>query len=287
MPGVNRVNDHLDDFPLSPDCWTDGAAYYAAFTQAENLASSLPKNGRDDDRTIYALTRHILQNRSNSDTLFRSSKTIAQAQATVWLSKVRSIAEWFTAATSLPEFSGLEAGILGELAKLSVRRNFSEELQKVLLSHGVILIHERALPSMKVDGASFKLVSGNPVIGISLRYSRLDYYWFTLMHELAHVVMHNEILDSPIMDDLDEAPTTLIERQADRLASDSLIPKNEWRNCPARYTLKEVDLLRFARKIGIAPQIVAGRIRRDLRRHEIFSDLIHEVNMREILLAEA
>jgi HTH-type transcriptional regulator/antitoxin HigA len=139
---------------------------------------------------------------------------------------------------------------------------------------------------MKIDGCVFKVASGNPVIGISFRYTRLDHFWFTLMHELAHVALHQEQLSSPILDDLESERPDLIEREADRLASDSLIPRNEWRNCPAKYSLAEADVRSFAQKMGIAPQIVAGRLRREFRRHELFSGLVNEVNVREILLGE-
>lgn len=286
MSGINGMNHIFDDFPLSPDCWADPAAYYEAFIKAEELTSSISTGKKVDDRTIYELTRHLFLNRSKSDALFRASLGAAQAQAAVWLSRVRSIAEWYSAAVPLPEFSGLDRDALREISGLSARSSFVEQVSQVLLERGVILVHERGLPGMKVDGVSFKLASGNPVLGLSLRYSRLDYYWFTLMHELAHVVLHSEILSAPILDDLDEERTSLIERQADRLASDALIPKNEWRSCPARYTLNEADVVEFAKKLGIAPQIVAGRIRHDLRRHELFPDLIKEVNMRSVLFGE-
>ena len=70
------------------------------------------------------------------------------------------------------------------------------------------------------------------------------------MHELAHVVLHADQLDSPILDDFDAVAETFIEQQADRLASDSLIPRNEWRSCAARYTNSADDIVSFATRLG-------------------------------------
>ena len=156
----------------------------------------------------------------------------------------------------------------------------------VLLDRGIILVYERAIPAAKVDGVVFKLKNGNPVIGLSLRYARLDHYWFTLMHELAHVVLHDEQLSTPIVDDLDVDSSDLIERQANRLAANSMIPSNLWRTCPAKASLKVADVISFAIELRIAPHIVAGRLRRELGRHEVFTDLAHSVNVREMLLGE-
>src|SRR5690606_34620533 len=97
---------------------------------------------------------------------------------------------------------------------------------------------------------------------------------------------HAKQLDVPIVDDLEADRPELVERQADRLASNSLIPSAEWRSCPARYTLVEKDIVAFADRLGIAPQVVAGRIRHETKRHELFAGLANSVNVREVLLGQ-
>ena len=32
--------------------------------------------------------------------------------------------------------------------------------------------------------------NGAPVAALTLRYDRLDNFWFTLLHELAHIALH-------------------------------------------------------------------------------------------------
>jgi HTH-type transcriptional regulator/antitoxin HigA len=67
------------------------------------------------------------------------------------------------------------------------------ELLRDLGVHFVIVPH---LPYTYIDGAAL-LVNGNPVIATTLRYDRIDYFWFTVLHELAHILLgHPAQLDS-------------------------------------------------------------------------------------------
>lgn len=278
----------MTDFPLSPDCWADPPEFYAAFLKAEQLLAALPANSRrgSEDRLLHQLTCDLYASRDQPEVLMRAGLGPAEAGATVWLSRVRSIAQWFCAVRDIPPFAGLSKDDVTEIARLSAEVAKLGELGEVLLARGIVLIHEPAIPGAKVDGAVFKLRGGTPVIGLSLRYPRLDHYWFTLTHELAHVVLHDELLSSPIVDDFDVESLELIEKQANRLASNSMIPANLWRSCPAKYTLNEADVRKFAETLGIAPQIVAGRLRRELGRYELFPLLINSIDVREVLLSE-
>lgn len=275
----------FDDFPTSPDCWADSHAFYQAFLKGEEFIESLPpkERGANPDRLTHEMTSHLYGSRMQSKTLLRAPSGAAIASSATWLSRVRILAEWFAAANEFPRFEGLRASDLQAWSKLSANVDELNSLPQRLLARGIILVHEPAIPGAKVDGAVFTLMSGTPVIGMSLRYPRLDSYWFTLMHELAHVVLHKDQLSSPIIDDLDEESPELTERQADKLASDSLIPRNEWRTCPARSSLSDKDILEFSARLHIAPQIVAGRLRRELRRYHLFAPIVNAVNVREVL----
>lgn len=281
------MNEH-DDFPLSPACWADSAAFYAAFLKAEEFLASVPAKARGEspDRLLHKLACDLYASRDQPGSLMRAASGADEAGAAVWVSKVRTLAQWLCASTQVPAFAGLSKADLHVISKLSVDQSKLHTLGDVLLERGIILVHERAIPGAKVDGVVFKLKGGNPVIGMSLRYSRLDHYWFTLMHELSHVVLHNHLLDSPIVDDLDGDGQELVEKQANKLAADSMIPSHLWRTCPAKASLKEADIHRFASEIGIAPQIAAGRLRREMGRHDIFTPLVNSVNVREMLFGQ-
>jgi len=277
-----------DDFPLSPSCCADSVAFYDAFLKAEEFLAAVPAKARGDnpDRLLHKVACDLYASRDQPGSLMRASSGADEAGSAVWVSKVRTLAQWLCASTHVPSFGGLSKADLQVISKMSADVAKLSLLDEALLNRGIILVHERAIPGAKVDGVVFKLQGGNPVIGMSLRYSRLDHYWFTLMHELSHVVLHSDLLSSPIVDDLDEDNQELVEKQANKLASDSMIPSHLWRTCPARASLLEADIKRFAAELGIAPQIAAGRLRRELGRHDVFAPLVNSVNVREMLFGQ-
>ena len=113
---------------------------------------------------------------------------------------------------------------------------------------------------------------GEPIIALSLRYDRLDNFWFTLAHELAHLALgHVHSAEGQcIIDDLDLiGPQDEIENEADELARESLIPRQLWNSHPARNTGKIKDILDLASKADIHKSIVAGRIRYERNNYRI------------------
>lgn len=280
--------NEYDDFPLSPSYAADSVAFYEAFLKAEEFVAALPAKARggNPDRLLHKVACDLYASRDQPASLMRAASGADEAGAAVWVSKVRTLAQWLCASTQVPAFAGLSKSDLQAISKMSADVAKLHAMDEVLLERGIILVYERAIPGAKVDGVVFKLKGGNPVIGMSLRYARLDHYWFTLMHELSHVVLHSDLLSSPIVDDLDGDSQELVEKQANKLAADSMIPSHIWRTCPARASLKEADIKHFAAEIGVAPQIVAGRLRRELNRHDVFTPLVNSVNVREMLFGQ-
>ncbi len=112
--------------------------------------------------------------------------------------------------------------------------------------------------------------NGFPVICLTLRFDRLDNFWFTLFHELGHVVKHlggspgEGFLDT----DIDSVSENLIEREADQFALDAFITDEEWDKL-GTLTLAD-DVKAAAKHLAIHPAIIAGRLRReagDYRKH--------------------
>jgi len=272
-----------EDFPCASSA-VDPRKYYDAFLKAEAILAEAPKRYRDTaDARLPELTSFIYSGGDAAAALYRKSDDASDVLTNLWLSSVRRTAGWYIAANSVPPFKGLEQAVFIDLPRQFKNPEDIGRINPYLALHGIVFIWEEALPSMKLDGAVFSLSSGHIVVALSLRYSRLDNFWFTLMHELAHVVLHANQLEKPILDDLDVESDSLIERQADRLASDGLIPRNEWRSCPARYTNSITDILSFAERLGIPAQCVAGRLQREQKRYDLFTELINQYNVREIL----
>jgi HTH-type transcriptional regulator/antitoxin HigA len=137
--------------------------------------------------------------------------------------------------------------------------------------HGIHLIVEPHLPKTYLDGAVMRDAAGHPIVALTLRYDRVDNFWFTLMHELAHVALH---LDgaSMFIDDLDsKGEVDVIESEADELACEALIPAEEWDKTEI---ITEADIHDLARKLNISPAIVAGRWQREMGSYRKFAKLL-------------
>ncbi|MGL4484087.1 MAG: ImmA/IrrE family metallo-endopeptidase, partial [Anaerovoracaceae bacterium] len=167
------------------------------------------------------------------------------------------------------------------ILSLSQNTNNLSELESRLARYGIIFIIESACPGLKTDGSVFINSNGHAVIALSVRHNRLDNFWFTLIHELAHLHLHAEDLSIPIIEDLDVSCSSMIERQANKLATDIIIPRNIWRNCPCKYDHNENTLKTFSAEMGIHPAIIAGRVRYYLNNYKIYNNIIHSFNVRE------
>lgn len=220
---------------------------------------------------------------SKQPTLFRKSTKADENLLAIWQAKARAQAEYLYLTEELPDFTGLTKEQLRKLATLSVDPQVVRQLPLILAKVGIILVYVYALPGMNADGAVFHLSTGHPVIAMSLRFPRLDYFWFTLLHELAHLVLHNDRLKEPVFFDVEAEEADLAEKAANRLAKDSLVDRNSWRNCTPRYDPSESAVITFAAEQGVHSSIVAGLLARDTGNYARHSKIINEHNVRTII----
>ncbi len=163
-----------------------------------------------------------------------------------------------------------------------------QNAKEILNKAGIHLIYEPQLPNTRLDGAAFMLPDGHPVIALTLRLDRLDNYWFTLMHELHHVM--NDLPqnnNSVFMDetDLQTAEETLeetnthlieIEENADKAARDALIPVDVWRAIGRSLCcVQDSKVIQYAAaQRKLSPAVLAGRIRWETKNYNLFQDLL-------------
>lgn len=125
------------------------------------------------------------------------------------------------------------------------------------------------------------LSSGKPVVALTLRYDRLDNFWFTLFHELGHVKLHFEKdKDACFFDDLDVDPEGL-EVQADEFAQNSLISPMDWQSTSARHERTPHAVLQLAHALRVHPAIIAGRIRREQKNYRLLASLVGQHEARK------
>jgi HTH-type transcriptional regulator/antitoxin HigA len=156
-----------------------------------------------------------------------------------------------------------------------------EELEK----NGIAVVIESHLPRTHLDGAAMKLPDGTPVIGLTLRYDRLDNFFFCLFHELGHVVKHIATGKAELfLDDLEQRSTEKLEKEADAFTREHLIPEREWQQFWEAGDFAPENVRRVAKRIGIHGAILAGRVRKAKNDYQILSRLVHEAKVRQILL---
>ena len=162
---------------------------------------------------------------------------------------------------------------LNKLVKMSCLEDGPQKAVDYLQDAGIPLIIVPRLENTYLDGAALLLPNG-PAIGMTLRYDRLDNFWFVLFHELIHVTKHlYKGKTEAIFDDLDISADK-IEKEADECAGEILIPKEKWETALARYTRSKDTIIDFAKEIGVNPAIVAGRIRREAGNYYMLKDMV-------------
>ncbi|MER9686481.1 XRE family transcriptional regulator [Mesorhizobium sp. M0139] len=179
------------------------------------------------------------------------------------------------------DFFSLDLDWVRRLVELSRFDDGPRQAVEYLLSIGVVVVIEPHLEKTHLDGGATILDGDIPVIGLTLRFDRLDNFWFVLMHELGHLVLHTQFDDVIAFFDSDEIGGEKgKESEADNFARSTLIPDEKWKTSLVRFA-KSPDAVRsFAAANGLSPAIVAGRIRRERNDFSIFNELVGQGSVR-------
>ncbi len=156
------------------------------------------------------------------------------------------------------------------LGALSLLKSEPEELRKVsrvLSEAGIRFLIVAPLPQSKIDGACFWLSEHEPVVVLSFRYDRVDWFWHTLIHELGHVSNGDgrttATLDIRLVgsDAVNESEKTDVEIRADRFAVDWLVDQAELADFIDRTPVfSRLKIVGFAKRLGVHPGIVVGQL---------------------------
>jgi HTH-type transcriptional regulator/antitoxin HigA len=136
-----------------------------------------------------------------------------------------------------------------------------EKVPALLHELGIRFVIVESLPKIKIDGAALFNKNGSPILALSMRFDRIDYFWFTLMHELAHFALehkggHLDLEDGETIDGEEKA--------ANALAQESLISSTSIRAFAAKnkpFSREAIE--EFARGERVHAGIVVGRLHYD------------------------
>jgi HTH-type transcriptional regulator / antitoxin HigA len=175
--------------------------------------------------------------------------------------------------------------LLKQLSELSQKEEGPRIAVERLKQIGIRVVFEEQLEGTHLDGAAFLLDDIFPVIALTLRYDRLDNFWFVLFHELGHIVLHLGFDYTIIFDDLDVNGEGL-EIEADQFALNAMIPDTLWKKSLVRFNPTNESIINQAKKFKVHKSIIAGRIRRETGRYFEFTDLVGQGLVRKMFIQE-
>lgn len=220
--------------------------------------------------------------RIRSETLFRTSQAFSSDDRAVlmWLREGELGADMIS---THPLHIDNLLDRMEAIRKLSLVRRpelFLPKLKSLCAEVGVAVVLQRAPQGCRASGASRMVASDKAMILLSFRGLSDDRFWFTVFHELGHVVLHRAqtFVDS----DIDAEAQDETEREANDFASRCIIPERREDEFERLYAAKDA-VVRFSVSTGVAPGLTVGQmqhrrmIRPDqmnfLKRHWRWDDL--------------
>jgi HTH-type transcriptional regulator/antitoxin HigA len=177
----------------------------------------------------------------------------------------------------------LSASFLRELAQLSWSDRGPLLAIEFLEKHGIAVIIEPHLKGTRLDGAALKDADGTPIIGLTLRFDRLDNFWFTLLHEAAHLWKHVRSDVETFVDDLNVSSEDRREAEANRLAREAFIPRLIWKRSDAYLSPSKETIEKLSKELKIHPAIIVGRLHKEIGNYALFSDLVGHNQVKPVL----
>jgi HTH-type transcriptional regulator/antitoxin HigA len=172
--------------------------------------------------------------------------------------------------------------LLRDLARLSWFAEGPRLAIEFLEKYGIVVVVEPRLPNTLLDGAAMLTEDGVPVVGMTLRHDRIDYFWFTLLHEVAHIWRHLNAKDDAFIDRIENMGSKVVtEKEANRIARDACIPRAVWKRSPAFLAPTKESIRSLADELHIHPAIVAGRLQFETGRYESFREFLGQGNVRQ------
>jgi len=133
-------------------------------------------------------------------------------------------------------------------------------IQEILASCGVAFVMLPHFKKTKVNGATFWTDNRTKaIIVMSLKGSYLDIFWFSLFHEIAHILLHDK-REVFLEDGCSNPALQQQENEADQFARDFLIPKDRFESFVKEGNFTKQSVKSFATELGIKPSIVVGRL---------------------------
>lgn len=193
---------------------------------------------------------------------------LTQAQA-AWFCRARQLAKCIPANRFTDQ--SFEAAIKA-LKSMLINVEDIRRIPQTLAEHGIrLLIIEQLLPASDIDGVTFWRDNDmhSPVIAMSVRFDRIDSFWFVLGHELGHV-KNRDGLNKPVTIDINlvgdraqrSEDKSEAEKRADEFSEEFLLPRDKLDSFISRKgpLFSKVKIANFANVQRVHPGIVVGQM---------------------------
>lgn len=203
-----------------------------------------------------------------------------------WINRVKQIAHDSLVKPYSPD---QVSNLIHELKSLLISADAIRKVPKILADYGIRFVIVEGLKDTKIDGVCLWLDKSKPVIGMSLRFDRIDNFWFVLRHELEHVFM-GDGQEYPIIDtELDGSNLEVNdqEKHANQEAAEFCLPTKKMDSFILRKSpfFSEQDIIGFAKTMKIHPGLVAGQLRHRTKKYTHFGK--HLVPIRSTIIPSA
>jgi HTH-type transcriptional regulator / antitoxin HigA len=187
-----------------------------------------------------------------------------------WVRATELYAEFVASKVRIADFD--EARLVASLDQLRQQSRYKASqitgpVQEICGAAGVIVVWVPDLPGTGISGCARWMGERKALIALTLRYKTDDQMWFTLFHEVAHILLHRKrrdfILDNAaedLSDRIVDPEMQKEEEEANRFAADTLIPPEALAAFIKQADFGNDAIHDFAEKIGIGPGLVVGRL---------------------------
>jgi plasmid maintenance system antidote protein VapI len=107
------------------------------------------------------------------------------------------------------------------LSKISKPERFLQPLKRLFAEAGVAFVVLRAPKGCRASGASRLVADDKAMVLVSFRHRADDQFWFTVFHEIGHLLLHDA---SPFVDEDETGEMDPCEREANEFAAEMIVP---------------------------------------------------------------
>jgi len=192
-----------------------------------------------------------------SETRFRKTDAYETVDSSIllWLRQGELEAEMVVTqpwdATKLEE----RLGSITKLSQISKPSRFLPKLRALCAEAGVAVVVVKTPRGCPASGATRRIASDKAMLLLSFRYLSDDQFWFTVFHEIGHLLLHG---DNTYVDG-EQTEEDECEREANDYAHKCIIPEDrldEFASLPGN----RKAVLRFSTSLGVSTGLVVGQM---------------------------